>query len=391
MFNIEQIPCRFKLKLDILALGSDTRQRISWVHKGRLFSLWPKKDFLDLSEFYKQGASFLKEEFKFSPKILTFDPHPLFICHREAGPIKEKYFPRVVLCPVFHHLAHVANFAFDVGLNKSFIGLAFDGTGFGSDGRIWGGEFFIYDKKHFRRMAHFDYQALVGSDMAILEPWRIAFAVLYKIYGNKIYKEKMEFLRSIPKEELKLIQQMLEKDFNVSLTSSVGRLFDAVSALLNIKKRVIKEAEAAVALEKRARLFTNSVRKGVCVFSGEAKTYDFKIKKEDNISVIDVGPLFRGIVKDIRQKKTVAEMAYQFHATLAEIVFHVCSFLRKKKGVRDVYFSGGVFMNDILTEEIKNAFLKSDFRLYFGARPATTDLGISKGQIAFCHMERLCA
>ena len=329
MFNIEQIPCRFKLKLDILALGSDTRQRISWVHKGRLFSLWPKKDFLDLSEFYKQGASFLKEEFKFSPKILTFDPHPLFICHREAGPIKEKYFPRVVLCSVFHHLAHVANFAFDVGLNKSFIGLAFDGTGFGSDGRIWGGEFFIYDKKHFRRMAHFDYQALIGSDMAILEPWRIAFAVLYKIYGAKIYKEKLGFLKSIPKEELKLVQEMLEKDFNVSLTSSMGRLFDAVSALLNIKKRVTKEAEAAVALEKRAR-----------AFSGEAKTYDFKIKKEDNISVIDVGPLFRGIVKDIRQKKTVAEMAYRFHVTLAGIVFHVCQSLRKKKGVHAVYFSG---------------------------------------------------
>ena len=380
LFNIEQIPCRFKLKLDVLALGSDTRPRISWVDKGKLFSLWPKKDFLDLSEFYRQGAHFLKEEFKLSPKILTFDPHPLFICRAAAGELKEKYFSRAVLCPVFHHLAHAANFALDVGPNKSFIGVTFDGTGFGSDGRIWGGEFFVYDKKHFRRMAHFDYQALVGNEKAILEPWRIAFVVLYKIYGDKIYKEKLGFLKSIPKEELKLVQEMLEKDFNVSLTSSMGRLFDAVSALLNIKKRVTKEAEAAVALEKRAR-----------AFSGEAKTYDFKIKKEDNISVIDVGPLFRGIVKDIRQKKTVAEMAYRFHVTLAGIVFHVCQSLRKKKGVHAVYFSGGVFMNDILTEEIKSAFLKSDFKLYFGARPATTDLGISKGQIAFCHMENLCA
>ena len=379
MFNIESVPSLIKPRRNILALGSDTRQRVSWSQDGAIYSLWPKRDFKDTTDFYNSAGCFLFKK-KIRLSILTFDPHPLFVCGAAAVRLKEKYFLKSLLCPVFHHVAHVANFAVDVGPAKSFIGVAFDGTGFGPDGRIWGGEFFIYDKKHFRRMAHFDYQALIGNERAIRDPWRIAFAILYKIYGNTIYRKKLGFLKSVPKEELKLLQEMLEKDFNVSFSSSVGRLFDAASALLNIKKRVAKEAEAAVSLEKTARLF-----------SGVAKTYDFVIKKENSASVIDVGLLFKGILKDIRRKKTVPEMAYRFHVTLAGIVYRVCSLLRENKGVRDVYFSGGVFMNDILTEEIKNAFLKSDFRLYFGARPTTTDLGISQGQIAFCHMEKVCA
>lgn len=379
MFHIEEIPCQLKLKFDILALGLDTRQRISWVYKGRLFSLGPKKDFVDLSDFYGQAVHFLKKKFDFKPKIITFDPHPFFVSCAEAPRIKKKYFPGAALCPVFHHLAHVAHFGIEEGPNKKFIGLAFDGTGFGQDRNIWGGEFFVYGRKHFRRVAHFDYQALPGNEKAIREPWRIAFALLYKIYGKKIYKERLGFLKDIPEKELRLIQEMAQKSFNTPQTSSVGRLFDAVAALLDIRIKVKKEAEAAVALEKSA-----------AKFKGAPKLYSFGVKKRGGLSVIDVLPLFKDMIKELRQGKPVPKIAYQFHVTLAQIVYRVCVSLRSKYCTDNVYFSGGVFMNDILTKEIRRAFLKSSFHLYFAKRPTTTDLGVSQGQIAAFYMGDVC-
>ena len=381
MFLVERIPSEIQPKHQIVALGSDTHQRISWAKNGRIFSLQPKKDFLSLEDFYNSAAEFLLKKYKVNPVLLSFDPHPLFVSNQQAASLREKYFPKAKLQPVFHHVAHLANFGIEVGSFKNFIGVAFDGTGYGSDGRVWGGEFFLFKHSLFKREAHLKYQLLPGNEAAIWEPWRIAFSILYQIYSKDIFHMKLDFLKNVQRKDLDLVCQMIEKKFNAPMTSSAGRLFDAVSALLNIKTKVKKEAEAAVALEKVADCY-----------KGKTDAYPFDIEKKENMLIVDFTPMFKQMVKELRLKKDVSEMASRFHTTLACAIGSVCARLEKKYAVNNVFFSGGVFMNNLLKKEIQHVFQRrKNVSLFLSKCPTTTDLGISQGQIAACFMERLCA
>jgi hydrogenase maturation protein HypF len=381
MFIIQEIPSLVKPRQQILALGSDTRQRISWADQGRIFSLWPEKDILNTQDFYESACAFISKKLQFKPKILSFDPHPLFVSNQQSLVLRDKYFPKASLVGIFHHVAHVAHFGFEKGLTRDFIGVAFDGTGYGADGLIWGGEFFIYQKNHFKRAAHLKNLFLPGNEKAIQEPWRIAFGILYKIYGKNIFRMKLEFFKNRPKEELVLICQMVDTNFNTPQASSAGRLFDAVCALLNIKTIVLKEAEAAVALEKTA-----------LSFKGNVAPYSFDVKNENGIFLIDYTPCFKEIVKDVKAKKGTSEIAFRFHKTLASAIARTCKMLKKKYGVRDVFLSGGVFMNDLLRQEVTLIFKEQGLKSFFASRPVmTTDSGISLGQIAACLMEKTCA
>jgi hydrogenase maturation protein HypF len=363
----------------VLALGADTRQRISWSDRGKLYSLSPKEDLSDSAEFYLKAAEFLFKKKRLSPEVLLFDPHPLFASKTLAPVLKEKYFAGAALLPVFHHVAHAANFCIQNGAGRKFIAVTFDGTGFGADGNVWGGEFFVYEKNRLLRAAHFEYQRLLGNEAAILEPWRMAFSVLYKIYGKKIFGLRLKFLRNSPAKDLSLLAQMMDKDFNAPKTSSVGRLFDAVAVLVGLKTGVVKEAEAAVALEKKASLFR-----------GKAHPYPFETRGEKGILIIRPAPMFKKMVEDIGRKRSHLEIAYRFHLTLAQMLGVVCGRLGKKYNIRDVFLSGGVFMNNILTQEAAKALARRGLIPHFAQRPMTTDLGISQGQIVAYLMERIC-
>ena len=378
MFTVKEIPSQLKIRRRILALGSDTRQRISWADKGRIYSLAPQEDLSSIEDFYFKASAFLSKKIKLRPDLITFDPHPLFASSRLSVPLRQRFFKEAKLLPVFHHVAHAANFGIEAGTHRNFIAVAFDGTGFGADGNVWGGEFFVYAKGCFQRKAHFEYQPLAGGEAAIREPWRVAFAVLYGIYGRKILRMRPGFLKGVAEEKLDLVAQMVEKRFNAPLTSSAGRLFDAVSVLLALKTTVQKEAEAAVALERTA-----------AGFKGNAPAYGFSVRETAGLSVIGLTPMFREMMKDIAKKRPVPEIAYRFHMTLACVIACVCSRLGKKYKTRNVYLCGGVFMNDILTRESGELLVKAGLRPYFAKRPATTDLGISQGQVAACEMGNL--
>lgn len=287
MFCIERVPSRLKPRLQILALGSDTRQRISWSENGAIFALYPKRAFLCASEFYLKAAEFIFKRHHGNFQWITFDPHPFFASSRESLVIQQRYFPGARLKAVWHHVAHVAACAHEVGIGSKFVGVVLDGTGFGMDRNIWGGEFFIYDGLTFKRAAHFDYFRLPGNESAIKEPWRVAFAILYKIYGEDIFDLDLEFLKKTPKRKLKLLAEMLVRGFNAPKSSSVGRLFDAASALLNICTVVVREAEAAIALEKVAGRY-----------SGRLKGYPWDLRQtKDGLLVLGTGSLFKGMVE----------------------------------------------------------------------------------------------
>lgn len=380
MFIIEQIPMRLKPKCDILALGADTRQRVSFSKAGKVFDVRPKSDFACSEDFYQEVASFLCGKVKTGFSVVSFDPHPLFVCNTLAAIIKKKYFPKAELVPVWHHIAHVASFGFEAGLNKNFIGVAFDGTGYGQDHRVWGGEFFIYKGRKFSRTAHFCYQPLCGNELAIKEPWRFAFGVLYRIYGLKDFPGDIECFQSIKNSTFKTLAEMVDKNFNTPQVSSVGRLFDAVGALLNLRAVAAKEAEAAIAVEEAAAGYAG----------GPVEPYDFKILKEKDSFRVDPALMFKQIVRDARLKAPVEKIAYRFHITLAEMTRRVCVLLSRKYNIKNVYFSGGVFMNHILTRQVKGLMKEEKLDSFFAPRPFNTDSGIARGQIAACSMEKLC-
>jgi hydrogenase maturation protein HypF len=386
MFNVEQISSHLRPRVSILALGADTRQRVSWtlrVHGAqsqKIYSLSPKKDLNDTREFYFQAARLLKQKFCLRPDVITFDPHPNFVCKKEADAIRRAYFPKARLAPIFHHIAHAANYGIEVGTGQ-FIALTFDGTGFGQDGNVWGGEFFAYQDKQFERLAHFEYQVLSGSEAAIREPWRMALGILIKIYPDVTTRGKrgmkFKFLEGVPIQKAAIVRQMVEKRFNAPLTSSVGRIFDAVCAVLGLKTVVVKEAEAAVLLEKAAARYKL-----------RAQSYYIDIKQKNGVLIIGTTPIFKEIVKDLALNEPVEKIAYRFHITLANIIHKTSLKLSAKTGISDIYFSGGVFMNNILVDEIRKVFKPDDLGLFFAKRPQTTDLGISQGQIAAYCMEK---
>ncbi len=378
MFKVDKITSGICLKSQILALGTDTRQRISWSKSGKIYSLSPAKEYEDLKEFYFKASGFIKKRFNLMPEAITFDPHPYFVVSEEAAVIRDRYFPRAKLLKVFHHEAHLASFVLEAGLKDDFLGLAFDGTGYGRDGRIWGSEFFIYRNRRFKRVAHFDYLALLGSDAAIRQPWRVAFGVLYKIYGPELFGMGFDFLKGIKKSELKLLASMLEKNFNIAYATSCGRLFDAASSILNIKTKAVKEAEAAVALEVRAAHFT-----------GEVLPYSFDIFEKGEEFVVDFTEMFKEMASDSFDKERIALAARRFHATIALAVGRVCRKLKDTYSIKKVYASGGVFMNNILTEDVGRILKEDGFSVTMAGRPETTDYGISLGQIAAAEIEMM--
>lgn len=380
MFIIEQVSACLRPKENMLALGTDTRQRVSFSKAGKVFDVRPENDFFCSQDFYEEVSLFLYNKVKLEFSLISFDPHPLFACNTLAESIKKRYFPKARLVPVWHHIAHVASFGLQAPLNENFIGVAFDGTGYGQDHHVWGGEFFIYKNNRFFRAAHFQYQPLCGNELAIKEPWRFAFGVLYGIYGLENFPSDLKCFQGIKKASYKILAEMIDKNFNTPYVSSVGRLFDAVGALLNLKAVAVKEAEVAIAVEKAA----------ACYVGPYLKPYDFRIVKEKDLFCVDPALIFQHIVRDLRLKVAVEKIAYRFHNTLAEMTRRVCVLLSKEHSVKNIYFSGGVFMNNILLEEVKRLFEREDLKFYFALRPFNTDLGIARGQISACLMENLC-
>ena len=199
---------------------------------------------LETLEFYSESAERFKHLFRVKPELAVYDMHPDYLSTKYA---KSLNIPGVA---VQHHHAHIASCMAEHQLDEKVIGIALDGVGYGDDGKIWGGEFFVCDLADYDRVTYFDYAKMPGGDKATKHPWRMALSYLHKVYGKSVrdYLE-LDFLKDVPEFEINLILDMLEKNINTPLTSSTGRLFDAMSALLNICTKASFHAEAPMRLE----------------------------------------------------------------------------------------------------------------------------------------------
>jgi hydrogenase maturation protein HypF len=255
-------------------------------------------------------------------------------------------------------------------LDEKVIGVALDGTGYGTDGNIWGSEFMICDLNNFERVTHFCYIPLPGGDSATEEPWRIAVSWLYKVYGMDLFRLDLPLLREIEREKIEMIIKMIDRNINCPLTSGAGRLFDAVASLLGLVHIATFQAEGPMRLE--------SLTSADCT-----DLYPYSLGK-----TICFDDTLRSIVEDIFKNTGKVTIATKLHNTIILIIFDIVSAIRLREGINKVVMSGGVFQNKYLLEGTTELLQKNDFEVYSHASVPTNDGGIALGQLAVASKRR---
>ncbi len=362
----------------ILAVGGQFKGAFA-LGRGRHAILSHHLGDLDHYEAYRafvKDVVLYQQLFAVRPERLVHDLHPDYAATRYA---KEREANEGVAClAVQHHHAHMASCMAEHGLNEPVIGVAFDGTGYGTDGAIWGGEFLVGDYRQFRRAAHLRYVGMPGGEQAIRQPWRMAAAHLvdaglapFAPLGRGV-GSKGETLRAA----VRIVEKMLARRFNTPLTSSAGRLFDAVAALAGLRHRVSYEGQAAIELEWLA---TGVAPDGVYPFD---LTETEEGAPQQATLLIDTRPLVRAVVQDASKDIAPALIARRFHSTMVEVIAAVCDRLRKVTGLAAVVLSGGVFMNALLTAEVVVRLGSEGFRVYRHRLVPPNDGGLSLGQLA---------
>ncbi|MEO8597372.1 MAG: carbamoyltransferase HypF [Candidatus Solibacter sp.] len=295
--------------------------------------------------FFEETLANLRKLFRVTPRIVAYDPHPGYLSTRYALAMEG-----VEPIAVQHHHAHIASCMAENRLDGEVIGVALDGTGYGDDGAIWGGEFLLARYQGFTRRAHLRYTPLAGGDAAVREPWRSALA----------YEGAAERLRGVPEARMRLVRRMIETGTNTVMTSSCGRLFDAVAALAGVRNEVTFEGQAAIELE------------AIADSSCEAR-YDFEITADE----IDFRPMMRQIVQG---REGAPKIAARFHHTLAASIHEMCNRMRSESGLQRVCLSGGTFQNLRLLELAVNALRGSGFQVFLHREVPPNDGGIALGQ-----------
>ncbi len=318
---------------------------------------------------YEELIEIYKGLFRIKPELVACDLHPDYLSTQYARENATRATLKLML--IQHHHAHIASLLAEHGCNQPIIGVAFDGAGYGTDGAIWGGEFLHADLNGFQRLAHLEYMPLPGGDAATRSPRRIAAAYLYHLLGEHSYTTAASHL-GIDQTELELIKVQLDRRLNAPLTSSAGRLFDAVAALLGIRGVIDYEAQAAIELEMAA---TNCE-------TGDKRTYSFGIPNTVGDMIIRLTPLFRAIMTDIDDRCRPAEIAWRFHYSTALMIAKVCRQLGNKTGIATVGLSGGCFQNRLLTEMTVAALRKDGFAVLLHQQVPPGDGGIALGQAA---------
>jgi len=312
---------------------------------------------LETFEFYTESIENHKKLFRFEPQIVVADMHPDYFSTQyamELGLPVEK---------VQHHHAHAAACMAEHGLNEEVIAVVMDGTGYGDDGNIWGGEFLVCNYLEYERMCHFDYLPLPGGDKVTYEPWRTAVSMLKKAFGDQFLSLNLPFLRDIDRKHIELIVSAIDQKINSPLSSGAGRVFDAVSAMTGLCVHSRFHAEAPMRLE-------------AAIAHGMKEAYNFHA---DNI--LSFEDMTKQIVSDIQNSLSPGIISAKFHNTIIESATHIVKNIGTQTGIQKVVLSGGTFQNKYLSEGLENALSLLGFKVYSHARVPCNDGGLALGQL----------
>ncbi len=353
----------FKFKKPVLALGAYMNNTIALGIDNKVFMSQHVGD-IDTPlamEFFEETVNDFLGLFDVKPEVVVSDMHPGYYSTKFG----ERHF-KDKLFKVQHHFAHILSCMTenDIPEGKEVTGFAFDGTGYGMDKTIWGGEVLTASYKGFERVFHLRPFRLPGGDKAVKEPCRTSLSLLYETFGEK----GMDFdFIPMPREERQFFIQMIKKNINSPVTTSMGRLFDAVSSIIGLKHKVSYHAQAAIALEQAA------------LRSDETHSYPFIIENR----IIDYRPVIANTVNDLKSGMPKETIAKKFHNTIADIIISISESLRKKTGISTVALSGGVFQNTILLENVFDKLKEREFTPLIHQIVPSNDGGISLGQAAY--------
>ncbi|MDH7485852.1 MAG: carbamoyltransferase HypF [Anaerolineae bacterium] len=369
----------FKMR-QILACGAElkntfclTREEYAFLsqHIGDLENLETLEHFESTIELYKRL-------FRIKPQIVAYDMHPDYLSTKYARSAIRN--PQSAIA-VQHHHAHIASCLADNGWTEEdgpVIGVAWDGTGYGTDGRIWGGEFLVADYRRFRRAGHLEYLPMPGGEAAIHNPYRLALGYLYALTGGF---PSLPWLAEVSEEEGRIIRQQVDQEINCPLTSAGGRLFDAVAALLGVRRRITYEGQAAVELEMAAS--TSNLQPPTSNF--QLPVYPFHIDEEEDRKIVRLRELFEALMAEWQQGVGAGEMAYRFHVTVAEMMETMCERIAGETGLRTVALSGGCFQNRLLLALTVPRLQEAGFHVLLHRQVPCNDGGISLGQAVIAH------
>jgi hydrogenase maturation protein HypF len=312
-------------------------------------------------DFFTETIDHMKRILGIAPELVAFDLHPDYLSTRYAQALKA-----VEKVPVQHHHAHIVSCMAENKIDGPVIGLSFDGTGYGTDGNVWGGEVLIADAAGFRRAAHMAYAPLPGGEAAIRQPWRMAVSYLCETFGRGFEDLDLPLFNQIDGLHIKTMGKMVRNRINSPHTSSLGRLFDGVASIIGLRNHVAFEGQAAMELEMMAAERTTG-------------TYDYEWISDDIHRVL-FQPIIRGIVRDMKKGIPQAEISAKFHRTLIRLFTELCGVISKESGVNTVALSGGVFQNSILLAGLMQSLARKNFRVITHKIVPANDGGIALGQ-----------
>lgn len=349
----------------ILAVGGELKNTICVVRGSEAFLSQHIGDLENLESyrFFEEAVDHLQRILEIQPKIIAYDLHPDYFSTKWAVAR-----PDVELIGVQHHHAHIAACMAENHLDGKVIGIALDGTGFGTDGAIWGGEVLLADYVGFERAAHFEYVPLPGGAAAIHEPWRVAVSHLVKHNGKDLSTLDLPFLKEIDPRKLHVVLQMIEREIHSPRTSSCGRLFDAVAALAGLRSTVNYEAQAAIELEMAA------------YDSTDESAYPFDLIPSGSGWQIGTRSLIEWLIRDIRAQVHLPDISRRFHTGLALLFVELAEKIRERTKLNRVCLSGGCFQNALLFELLLRGLREKVFEVYFHTEVPAGDGGISLGQ-----------
>ncbi|TAL38056.1 MAG: carbamoyltransferase HypF [Spirochaetes bacterium] len=351
-------------KKSMLATGGDLKNSFAIARGGVVVLSQFVGDLATLAgnELYRSTIAHLSRVYAFSPDVVVSDLHPGYFTSQFADSLEEKGIPRL---KTQHHHAHIASVLEDSGSDTPVIGIAFDGTGYGTDGRLWGSEFMIADKGTFTRMAHFSYFPLPGGESAIRDVWKIGVALEYGARGR-------EWTLGKRGARAEMVIEIIDKNINSPLACSIGRLFDGMASMLGIADRISTEAEAAQLIEEAALRGSRS---------GGDDGYTVPIA-EGEVMELSTDELVRYCATLLGRGMHVDEIAYRFHAAIVRSSLAIAGRLRERTGISTAALSGGAFQNRLLLGMTMRGLRKNKFDILVPRKIPFNDGCLALGQIA---------
>lgn len=363
-----------KINNKVLAMGSEMKNTFAVGKDNTAFISQYCGDIkeYEVYEEYIKSINYIKKLLDFEPNYIIVDKHPAFVQRTF------ECFKNIKIIEIQHHYAHMVSCITEHKIDEKVIGVIYDGLGYGDDGNIWGGEFFVGDKRAYKRLAQFKYVKIQGGDKAIRDIYKIALSFIdnlkdsiLKEYALKNIKRHLENENKSVEEANYLIYNhnvALENNLNCFKTSSVGRIFDAVASILGVRQFISYDGQGAIELETK-------------VVEGCEESYSYNIEEDSNGLIIDIIPTIEELVQDKFYGESIAIMATKFHNTLIEATLEIIEKIKETTGISKIVLSGGVFENRYLISKLYKKMSSIGFEVFFNEKIPINDGGISVGQL----------